>query len=822
MITAAAGGAEVPLDEAGQRLKAATKVLRQRKASNKVLVESIDALTEAYRAPPAKAAKKEIAKFRKAALARYLAALHVKGRPTEDKANPREPVQVHAARMLRYLEPGASATIYRALDRGLCKERDYVPSHRLWEAVCESLLVLDFKTAYPFLIDRLMTADTDEYSTRQTRAALISMAAAKLPDSKTRQVGIKRMLAIYQHFPFHVEDDYDYVAGFREVPRAYKRTLGRNGDYWGDIRPLVIRMLRRLSAHPVTGELALDVDSGLEAETLQRFKVWNGKHKNRPIERWTKEPGEALPRTTLRYVRPFARGFFLRYTMPWPEVWPLRAPAPKDKGQDASQAKRDNLRKTVLPPILKEGLKDPAPEVRGMAAVLAGHLAMKDAGKLLLGVLNKDPDENVREAAALGLLLLADQELRDDWRVRARDQAENPQVRAIALLALGVLGDTVFIRGQLANDARTWSASKETHRELRATAVAALGLCGGAGDAPRFLGFLTSKNQAPGVFGCAAAALARHGTPAEADALLARLKQYRGRSPDPARTAAYAHALTGALKPSDRKRIRSAAQVFLRNKGMFGGHRAEMALAIGRVGGDTAFDVLRRGYEGCKKDGGDRVAELGFFLLALGRTGHPKAAPIATEALKDLTFEFDAGAAALALGELGALRNAPAIRDRLSKSKDEFVPHGIEALGRLRDAAAIQEIRDRINTEPRDRALGAGVIALARIRGNVAGKELLTFWERCGERRDYDALAHAFGIAGPDGTEKDLQQIATDAMNRTPTERAFALASLGYMARADEPTLARLRDACFFYATPRTVLRLARFGLSFPLATTDE
>ena len=66
---------------------------------------------------------------------------------------------------------------------------------------------------------------------------------------------------------------------------------------------------------------------------------------------------------------------------------------------------------------------------------------------------------------------------------------------------------------------------------------------------------------------------------------------------------------------------------------------------------------------------------------SLFAVGEAKAGPIATQALKELTFEFDAGAAALALGQLGVLREAPSIRKRLGRSKLQFVPHGIEALG---------------------------------------------------------------------------------------------------------------------------------------------
>ncbi|MHC4850299.1 MAG: hypothetical protein ACYTEG_17885, partial [Planctomycetota bacterium] len=65
-----------------------------------------------------------------------------------------------------------------------------------------------------------------------------------------------------------------------------------------------------------------------------------------------------------------------------------------------------------------------------MAAIGLGRIG--GAGKELLAALDREQDERVREAIAYGLLLMRNKELRDGWRARADDTAENPQVRALA------------------------------------------------------------------------------------------------------------------------------------------------------------------------------------------------------------------------------------------------------------------------------------------------------------------------------------------------------------------------------------------------------
>ena len=796
----------VSLDEAEHRAAHLTKLLKKRKTPTDALVEAVASVERAYRVPPPDAEKKDLARARRAMRRALLRALAIPGAS-------REPVAYRAARAVRWLEPAARRELHTTIERKLFDTPPYGVSYPTWEALCDSILLQDPVAGYTFLVEEVVHPDTDTATTRRTHAALVALAAAPLPPAKVRYETLKRLLAIFQSYPFHVEEDYDYVADFRNVNSKFKRKLARHGVYWAEMRPLVLRMLRRMTTDPVTGAQVLDVDSGLEIESLERFKVWNGRNKLRPIAQWKREPG-SLPRTTLRPVRATVREFGLRWTLPWTDRWPLPS-APEDA--PAAEG-RKQLRETRLPIMFEAALADPAPEVRGMAAVMLGRLRTPKAVDALRERLTQERDEIVREAVALGLLYLADAKLRDWWRALAADGSENPQIRAIALLALAFLGDVDFLRQRVAQGGRP---KTEVELELRATAVAGIGLAGDGSDAPMLARLLHDHQEKPPVFGAAAAALARLGTPAEAPKLIAHLRGARVRTKDPRRAAAVAHALGGALRPTDAKSMRSAARIFLRAGGKFAAHRTELALSLGRVGGPAALKLLVEGYEDCRKDG-DRAAEIGYFLLAIGMTREARAEAHLGEALRELDHEFDAAACALAIARAGALHRAPALNTWLGPSRRIFVGYGIEALGRLGDVAALPAIRKRIEEGPRDQTLAPAALALARIRGSGAAAELMRHWERAASRRDYAALARAIGLAGPDGTERALQEITTDRAARSARERAFAWAALGRMARPDDAIHERLRGAWFPYGAPRTLTRLARFGDSFFLAATDE
>lgn len=810
---------EIALAEADRRTSAVARLLRKRKTPNAALVAGVESIEEAYRKPPQKEEPKRVAHARRAMRKVLLRALVASGRIDAQMRNPREPVQWRAARALRWMVPGDAATIHKAVERGLCKDAKYDISARVWEALCDSLLRQNPDRGYLFVVERLVHPDNDLRATLRTHAALVALAAAPLPNAKIRHVTVKRFLAVFQSYPFHVEEDYDYVGDFRNIKRGFKQKLARHGHYWAEIRPLVLRMLRRLTADPVTGELVRGVHTDFEIESLEQFKVWNGRNKLRPIAQWTKEPGEPTPRTMLRPARMPVREFGLRWTMPWTDRWPQLV-AERDR-DDELLAKRKAMRETTLQPLLQAALVDADPEVRGMAAIVLGRIRAPKATATLRERLTKETDENVREAVAFGLLYVADAKLRDWWRSVVQDDTENPQVRAIGVLALAFLGDAAFLRMHFADDAKPWSSDRRIETELRASAIAGITIAGAPADAPLLFSLLLAKRAPSAEFGAAAAALASHATAIEADPLLMLLRGARVRTRKPARTAAIAHALGGALQPGDAKRLRKAAHVFLQNGGKFAAHRTEVALSLGRIGGPIAFELLAKGYEGCRKDG-DRSAETGYFLLAMAMTGDRRAPDQLAAAFAELPHEFDASACALALARSRALRHAPLISARLDSATRGYVPYSIEALGRLGDVAALPAIRARIESDPRDQALGAGGIAIARIRGDKAGSEILPLWVRAGDRREYDALARAFGIAGPDGSEMALMGMLTDRKTRSARERAYALAALGRMASPDERIATRLRAAYFAYGAPRALTRLARFGDSFFLAATDE
>jgi hypothetical protein len=404
--------------DAAQQIKTAQKTIRSRKATDAALIAALETLVELE-----SELTKDQGRLRKQIAPLVLQLLHRRS----------EKVQWQAARALGGLDPAAFPIARKAIARGLLEE-DEPSSIRVWEATCVSLLRLNLNDGVKFLVEEIIDPNTDDASWRRTRAALLALAAAPRPSAERRHESVKDLLARFQSFPFHVEEPYDWVAGFRSVRRSLKRQLAKHGVYWADMRPRVQRVLLRFCADPITGALPRDVDDGTQIEILERLKVWNGRHKNRNQSPWIDPKGKPLPRTTLREIREPGRGLYLQFTAPWTVYWPLLAP-PMPKQKDPLAPKRQELREKLLGPVLRARLGDPDWPVRGMAAIGLGRIG--GAGKELLAALDREQDERVREAIAYGLLLMRSKELRDGWRARADDAAENPQVRAIALLALG-------------------------------------------------------------------------------------------------------------------------------------------------------------------------------------------------------------------------------------------------------------------------------------------------------------------------------------------------------------------------------------------------
>ncbi|MHC4849420.1 MAG: HEAT repeat domain-containing protein, partial [Planctomycetota bacterium] len=455
--------------DAAQQIKAAQKTIRSRKATDAALIAALETLVELE-----SKLTKDQERLRKQIAQLVLQVLHRR----------REEVQWEAACALGELRASVFPLARRAIERGLLEEDD-PSSVRVWEATCCSLLRLDLNRATRFLVEEVIDPNTDEASWRRTRTALLALAAAPRPTAEIRHQAVKDLLARFQSFPFHVEEPYDWVAGFRGVRRSLRRQLAKHGVYWADMRPRVQRVLLRFAADPITGALPRDVDDGTQIEILERLKVWNGRHKNRKQSPWINPKGKPLPRTTLREIREPGRGLYLKFTAPWTVYWPLLAP-PMPKQKDPAAPKRQELREKVLGPLLRAGLGDADWRVRGMAAIGLGRIG--GAGKELLAALDREQDERVREAIAYGLLLMRNKDLRDAWRARADDAAENPQVRALALLALGCLGDIDFLRKRKDGDA-----------ELAGCTLAAIGMAGDKADSHRLTEVVLAKKCAPGV-----------------------------------------------------------------------------------------------------------------------------------------------------------------------------------------------------------------------------------------------------------------------------------------------------------------------------------
>jgi len=676
--------------------------------------------------------------------------------------------------------------------RWIDPDRDY--SHRTWEALCSSLL--RHEKGADYLFEHCIDPNTDVRRTKRARAALLALASAPRPDARRRHEYVRILLSQFQSFPFHVEEDYDWVADVRGQKRGFRQKMRRHWEYWADLRPIVQRLLRRFTADPVTGELARDVDSGFQVANLERMKVWNGRHKERPHSPWIDPEGEGPPRTALREIREPGREFRLRWVAPWTAYWPLRAPLmPTQK--DPLAPRRKELRETVLGPVMREGMKDPDWRVRGMAAIGLGRVG--GGGDELWRALDREQDERVREAIAYALLLMREPSFLERWRARADLGGENPQVRALSILALGTLGDIGFLRKR-----------EDASPELAGCTLAGIGMAGDAADSKALTDIVVARSCPPGVRGAAAAALVFVGAADDMPRLVHAIRA----EGDPVRRAAAAHALAGVVGPDDHTAIRAMAQSLLEPKGRFGGHRVELAFALAGIGGKHASAQVRRALQECLGDT-TRAAELGSYLLALAGCDEEPLPNLFSK----MRHEWDAAAAALGMAAAGLRKEAPAIRERLADAKRVYIPSALEAAGRLGDRGSLDAVRKLLREGTRDRVVAAGAVALARLRGAEAGPELLELWPRAEERAEFAGLAGAFGIAGPKGSEKGLFSISKTGR---PVERAFALNALAAMASPGDAVGRRMREAFFVYDAPRTVTRLAQFGDSFFLAASDE
>lgn len=789
-----AAAAPATLAEAREQLDALERLVGRSKSSDADLIGAIDAVGLACADVEGEARERE--RFRDDAAAALLKALLVERVDTATKRNLRNDVQLAAARALRHVEPEKAQRIMRALELHILKDRDYDVDPPFYEAVLDPLVRINAKGTFEWVLERVVNPDTDVDSRDQALAGLDALL--RLPATgKQRCLAVNRILGIYQSYMFHVEDDLLEIAGFRGTSPAYRFMQGA-GPYWESMRPTVMRALRQLSTDPRTGLPPFDIDTKGEIGTLERHQIWfgqNGAPGHAPwIDAETRDPRarDATPYTRMPPPAWRALG------VPWTEAW-LANRAILDRALPAAPW-RDELRARTLPALAASALEDPAWQVRAAAAVTLGRIGAPDAAPLLLQRIDRDPVEEVREAALLGLLLLADGRQRDFLRAHAADPGENPRLRAYAVLALGFLEDMDPLLALLGTDG--------TGPDLGACAVRALGFAGGS--PAEVAALLADRRRPPELRGEAGTALLELG---DASILPRVLQVFKERAKGTRVAASAAAIAAGLAAPDDAKTIRRLAREMGDTDEKFSGVRTLLAASLGRMGGARGAEALVEEYRNLRPNS-LRVAERGHFLFALARTGAEPAKELLRAELETLDHDWDLGACALALALSGDRTSLPTLRALLPARGDVYAPHGMIALALLGDHGGSAAIRDILRRRRGDAILGEGALALAILDGEKALPDLLALWERAQRPEQLDAFAWAFRLAAAPGAIVPLRGIVESKGDAA--SRAFALLALGRMADPAAPLHRLARDSNPYAGSP-TLLDLARWRDAAPL-----
>ncbi len=774
-------------------LKTLDGLLKKRKAGNEEILAALDAVEAAYRAGDEK--------FKKVAERSYLKALALKRVPAKTTRNERQDVQVRAAHALGRTRADVARAMMRTLELKIFKEKTYVPGPIFYEAVFDALAKLDAKGTSGWLLDEAIDAQYDDDSKNRTLAAIQVLPRLRSMTPRDRREAIRRLLALFQSFSFHVKFDYYDVAGFRGIQKQY-RVLWQAGPYWVEMRPVIMATLRTLATDPRTGRPPLDLDTGEEIPTVSRFKVWFGQNKRLGHPPWI--DGEAIqpPRTRPRYTPPIST-IWRKFGAPWTDWWDRNRQI-LNRRQAARTGKGsflDELRQETLPPVLLVALADKEPSIRAVAALNLGKMKATGAAGFLQERLERDPSEMVREGALLGLLLLQDKSLAKFFQKTAQDGVENPRIRAYALLALGFLKEAGMLRKYMA------SGQPEIMRDLQACRVAALGFCGDPKDAPGLGTLLADRSVPEGVRGQAGAPLLRLRNAEVLPDLLRVLREHRDRKDKQVPQIAAAIAFGGVVKADDQKTMKWASRRLLADKGRFAAIRMQLAMSLGRIG---AAKVLFEEYDRARNSS-IRYAERGYLLLAIGMTGTPEAKEMLRTELRALKHEFDLAACALGLALAKDKASASDIRALVFQSKAEFAAHGMIALAILGDKPSASVVRDIVKRRPRGPVLKEGALALALMDRGDAVKDLMGYWDRCRTPDQLDALAWAFSLTGSQKAVEPLLAIYKDDKTRPREERVHALAALGRLADPEaRPLLNRFAPASNVYDSTPTLLDLAR------------
>lgn len=766
-------------------------------------------------------------RFRRQAEKLFLKALAIKRVNRELDSNDHHEIQYQAARALGRARPCVAEAFRRVLEKDVFGDSDYRKDAAFYDVALRALASLGDPETFDWLLDRGVNADVNDEAKHRALAALEVMLDMPTVTPEQRRATVRRLIDIYQSFAFHWQNKYDAVAGFRSGSRKYVKIAGVQGTYWMDVRPVVLRALRRFSKDPRTGEPPRDPKTGLEWETIPDWLNWYHRVGRRGMPPWIdaphRDPTGREGRVELDPQPAFLETYEREFGVPWQRWWASECRPPRRTSAggaaqltsapeaDARRVFLEGLRSERLPLLFAEALEAEHPEIRAAAALGLGKTRTPVAKERLLRVVAEDTHERVREAAVLGLFCLRDATLTEFFRDVLHDPEENARCRAYACLALGHLGEGQRVWEVFGERRPAIEAPSDVVDDLQACAVAAVGLAGDGELALPLMEVLGSNRWAPGTRGHVGTALARLRNPVVVPDLLRLLRHTAKDEEDAHLATAAAIALGSLVSPEDARSLRRVSAPLLKPKGKYGGTRNALALALGRIGGAEAEKALSAAWEDRVKDT-TRYAERSFLLVGLARIDTTTSLALVRHQVRTLDHEHDLAAAGIALAVAGDRLGMAPLLERTRSSEHVLTGYGLLALGMLGDVDARHVARDVLRTRHEPALVRRAVTALALLEGENALPELETWWFWSRSHVHLDAMAWAFVPAASPGAEALLTAWAADDALE-PRARAYALIALGRMADPDpEPVLTRLGRDLNPYADTQTLSLLARFA----------
>jgi len=468
----------------------------------------------------------------------------------------------------------------------------------------------------------------------------------------------------------------------------------------------------------------------------------------------------------------------------------------ENQGVDPAAAAEAAWKARVLS-ALRRCFPDADPEVFTGCAVALGKAGDgADGPALLRGLESRYADASLRESLVLGTGLLgtAARGGRDALVAILADRKDSSRLRGMAALALGLSRDPAAAPALLAA-ARERGATKDP----AAPAVLALGLLGETLVVPDLIEIFVdqSTSDAKALRPFAAFSLGRLGGP---DAVHALGRALGDSDPQVRRAAILA---LGECAPADAAPVVSSLVRAIRDD-RDRPCRSFAMVVLGRLGGVAAQDALSRAY--ALGDRGERnFAALGLGILGRGLEDADARGRIAAALRSDFLNRDDTefrGALAIALGLLRDPKAIPGLRAVLKDRGDpELRAHCALALGLTGRMDAVPDLRSALVEKGSPALQRESALALGILGDAGAAKVLSELLSASGPEHVRASAARALGELGGESAADALLDLLGDR-GASGAARGQAAVGLGILLDGRRPGgLATLSAGFDYFAT---------------------